>query len=159
MMSLLRQLSHATGTAILLSTHDLELALRTADRLWLLPLGEKIQVGAPEDLVLSGALEQAFKNDGVEFDKQHGSFIIAKHQNGHVRLEGGDDFHALWTQKALEREGFRVNRNSHDTPIHIQIEDQNGKVSWQLEIQNESTYHLTIYELITMLRKKAKHHN
>lgn len=154
MMSLLRQLSHDTGTAILLSTHDLELALRTADRLWLLPVGEKIEVGAPEDLVLSGALEQAFRNDGVEFDKQHGSFIIAKHQNGHVRLEGGDDFHALWTQKALEREGFRVNRNSYETPIHIQIEDQNGSISWQLNMQNESTHHPTIYELITMLRKR-----
>lgn len=64
-------------------------------------IGKKIEVSAPEDLVLSGALEHAFKNDGVEFDKQHGSLIIAKHQHGHVRLEGGDDFHALMNQPII----------------------------------------------------------
>jgi iron complex transport system ATP-binding protein len=153
MMSLLRQLSRDTGTAILLSTHDLELALRTADRLWLLPVGEKIRVGAPEDLVLSGALENTFNNHGVTFDKQHGSFIIAKHQNGHVRLKG-EGFHALWTQKALEREGFLVNTHPYNSSIHIQIETQNGQPTWQLNMQSGSSSHLTIYALITMLRKK-----
>ncbi len=154
MMSLLRQLSRDTGTAILLSTHDLELALRTADRIWLLPVGEKVQVGAPEDLVLSGALEHTFRNNGVKFDKHHGSFIITSHQNAHVTLQG-EGFYALWTQKALEREGFQVNKHHHDSPIHVQVEAHNGRASWKLNIQNESTHHSTIYELITMLRKKT----
>lgn len=158
MMSLLRRLSRDTGTAILLSTHDLDLALRTADRIWLLPAGEPIQVGAPEDLVLSGALEQAFKNDEVEFDKQHGSFTITRKLNEHITLYG-DGFHALWTQKALEREGFLVNKQSHDSPIHVHIEDQNGTTSWNLRIQNESTTHPTIYELLMMLRTKLPRHD
>ncbi len=156
MMSLLRQLSRDTGTAILLSTHDLELALRTADRLWLLPVGEKIQVGAPEDLVLSGALEHVFRNDGVEFDKQHGSFIISRQQHEHVTL-WGNGFHALWTQKALEREGFMVNKNRRHSSIQVQIEKTNGSPSWQLNMQNEATHHATIYDLITMLRKTLNH--
>jgi iron complex transport system ATP-binding protein len=154
MMSLLRQLSRDTGTAILLSTHDLELALRTADRIWLMPVGECIQVGAPEDLVLSGVLEKTFKNDGVEFDKQHGSFILTRNLNKHITLYG-DGFNALWTQKALEREGFLVNKQTHNAPIHVQVENHNGKPMWTLHIENDSTHHTTIYDLITMLREKA----
>jgi len=153
MMSLLRQLSRDTGTAILFSTHDLELALRTADRIWLMPVGGKIQVGAPEDLILSGALENTFKNNGVEFDKWHGSFIITRKLNKHITLYG-DGFNALWTQKALEREGFLVNKETDDSPIHVRVEVQNGQPSWKLNVQNESTQHSTIYELITTLRKK-----
>jgi len=36
MMQLLRRLAHDAGKSILLSTHDVELAARTADRFWLL---------------------------------------------------------------------------------------------------------------------------
>jgi iron complex transport system ATP-binding protein len=59
LMHLLRRLTRSRRRAILLSTHDLELALRCADRLWLLPLGGPLQDGAPEDLVLSGAFGSA----------------------------------------------------------------------------------------------------
>lgn len=52
--------------------------------------------------------------------------------------------------------GFQVNRNSYDVSTHIQIDDQNGKFSWQLKTQNESIHHPAIYGLITMLRKKVK---
>ena len=46
-MQLLRQLAYDTGSAVLLSTHDLDLALRCADRLWLLPAGGPLETGAP----------------------------------------------------------------------------------------------------------------
>ncbi|MBD3305676.1 ATP-binding cassette domain-containing protein [candidate division KSB3 bacterium] len=153
MMSLLRHLARDTGTAILLSTHDLELALRTADRIWLMPLGHPIQVGAPEDLVLSGALEHAFSNNGVKFDKYHGSFLITRHQDESVTLRG-EGFHALWTQKALEREGFLVNTPPDEAAIQVQVEACNGHVSWQLTMGDEFTRHGTIYELVTTLRKR-----
>ena len=49
-MALLQDLAHSTGKAILLSTHDLDLALRCADRIYLLPVEGALQTGAPEDL-------------------------------------------------------------------------------------------------------------
>lgn len=156
MMSLLRQLARETETAILLSTHDLELALRTADKIWLLPVGETMQVGAPEDLVLSGAFERAFQHHHLQFDMQQGAFVIPRTLNKQVQLDGdGDGFHALWTRKALEREGFMVNLSPHDAPIRIQIERRDGIPIWNLNIKNELTNHPSIYELLAALRTHA----
>ena len=41
-MQLLRRLAHESRRAILLSTHDLDLALRTADRIWLMPSERRV---------------------------------------------------------------------------------------------------------------------
>ena len=75
-LALLRDLAHTTRKAILLSTHDLDLALRCADRVYLLPSEGALQTGAPEDLVLNGAFERAFGSDGVRFDADTGAFRL-----------------------------------------------------------------------------------
>lgn len=71
-----RELAHTTERAMLLSTHDLDLALRTTDRIWLLPRNGPLTTGVPEDLVLSGAFEAAFTTEGVEFEAELGAFRI-----------------------------------------------------------------------------------
>ena len=65
LMRLLVNLAYTTKRAILLSTHDLELALRVADRLWLLPTGGPLLDGMPEELALNGTLAAAFASEGV----------------------------------------------------------------------------------------------
>lgn len=67
-MHLLRRMAHETNRAILLSSHDLDLALRTADLIWLLPKGGKLVAGSPEDLVLDGSFERAFQSERIVFD-------------------------------------------------------------------------------------------
>lgn len=57
LMLLLRRLAHEHGKTILMSTHDLEAALRTADRLWLLTDGA-LKQGTPQELADSGAIER-----------------------------------------------------------------------------------------------------
>ena len=44
-MGLLRKLGRETGRSILLSTHDLDLALRSADRMWVLSQGGSLERG------------------------------------------------------------------------------------------------------------------
>ena len=102
-VQLLRRLAGDSDRAVLLSTHDLDLALRCADRLWLLPQDGPLQTGAPEDLVLSGAFQRAFAD--VEFDPAIGSFQLTQEPEGEVGLVG-EGLHALWTARALERRGF-----------------------------------------------------
>src|SRR5690606_17243553 len=51
MMHLLHSLARKTQKAVLLSTHELDLALQAADQLWLMRRDGKLTSGMPEDMV------------------------------------------------------------------------------------------------------------
>jgi len=75
-MLLLRRLCSSMGKTILLSTHDLDLALQTADDLWLLAKGQQMVIGSPRQLAESGTLQRFFQSDRVEFDPEALRFRI-----------------------------------------------------------------------------------
>lgn len=60
MMLLLRRLAQAMHKVILVSTHDLEHAVRFADKLWLLDSEHGLTVGTPEALEQKGMIEEYF---------------------------------------------------------------------------------------------------
>jgi iron complex transport system ATP-binding protein len=74
---IVRDLARASGKAVILSTHDIDHALRYADRLWLMDRGHRFKSGAPEDLVVSGCIGRAFDGEGFRFDISSGSFKSA----------------------------------------------------------------------------------
>ncbi|MCY4024018.1 MAG: ABC transporter ATP-binding protein [Anaerolineaceae bacterium] len=108
-MALLQRLAREQGCAILLSSHDLELALRHADRLWLMSGDGTLRAGAPEDLALGGALSTAFRSAGLHYDALDGKFVPLQPRRGgpKVALQGAG-VAASWTRRALERGGYRV---------------------------------------------------
>lgn len=110
-MHLLQRLAHETERAILLSTHDLDLALRHADKIWLLNSAGELSIGAPEDLVLSGAFEATFLSEGIQFDAYTGSFKIAQVTQNEVQLVG-DGLPYEWTHRALQRLGLAINETA-----------------------------------------------
>ena len=64
------RLSHDMGKTIFMSTHDLELALQTADMLWLMPGDGSVDTGTPRQLADSGALSAFIERSGITFDKE-----------------------------------------------------------------------------------------
>ena len=72
-MQLLFRLSHTGNRTIFLSTHDLELALQIADKVWLMNKENGVKTGTPEDLSLDGSLSHFFLRKGIRFDKATGS--------------------------------------------------------------------------------------
>jgi iron complex transport system ATP-binding protein len=153
-MSLLHHLANDTGTAILLSTHDLELALRTADRIWLMSADGQLDVGAPEDLVLSGAVERIFTNERVTFDPEHGAFLIAKPQHQRVTLRG-DGVAGLWTRRALERAGFQVASEARNVGLHVQVVKHEDGIAWNVRIGERNILYETIYSMIKALQHEV----
>lgn len=76
---LLRRISREAGKTIFLSTHDLELALQVADRLWLMQTDGTLAIGAPRELADSGVLTRFIEEDsGVAFDVATLSIRIKK---------------------------------------------------------------------------------
>jgi iron complex transport system ATP-binding protein len=102
--ALLRRLTRTCDLAVLLTTHDLDLALRVADTVWLID-GRDVRVGAPEDLVLCGAVARAFASAGVAFDPVRGLFTAAAAPPARARVRGAGA-RVEWARRALEREGF-----------------------------------------------------
>ncbi len=151
-MQLLHKLARAENRSILLSTHDLELALRLADRLWLLPTGGPLTVGLPEELALNGTLAATFRSEGVEFDSGQGTFKVHRQQCGPIGLQG-DGEAALWTARALERIGFEVIDHDQTLPFQVQIRGQNGTTRWRtITPKTDAEYH-SLAEVIEQLRR------
>ena len=150
MMGMLRTLARETGRAILLSTHDLDLALRSADRLWLLGGNGLLHAGAPEDLVLSGAFERAFASERVNFDAFSGSFRIERPASGILHLYG-EGLSRRWTERALEREGYCVDSERAGIPAAEIVIDPDAPLWWLRRNGDEESYP-TIGALLRGLR-------
>lgn len=103
-MNMLRKLARDNNKAILVSTHELDLALQTADLLWLAD-NQKLLTGIPEDLVLDGSLDRIFQFKG--FDLKTGKVFHENYRGITLHLVGeGHEY--LWTKNALERCGYEV---------------------------------------------------
>ncbi|MBR5297504.1 MAG: ABC transporter ATP-binding protein [Parabacteroides sp.] len=103
-MALLHRLSVEQQKAILLSTHDLDLAIQMADRLWLQEKGKAMGCGTPEDLIMSGAFESFFGKEGIVFDAKTGKLNIEM-DSSPIGVEGDADT-AYWVGNALVRNGY-----------------------------------------------------
>jgi len=148
-MHLLRHLAHSTGRSILLSTHDLDLALRTADALWLLASGQ-ILTGTPEDLVLSGAFEAAFQGEGVHFDRQSGTFHLNRAGGSLVKVNGSGVPH-IWTRRALERAGFEIAHNGTPPDATIDVHGSADQLVWHLHRDDQHSQHASLEALLHAL--------
>jgi iron complex transport system ATP-binding protein len=146
-MTLLRHLAHDLNKAIMVASHELDLALQTADIIWLAKPGGDIATGIPEDLVLSGLFDDVFKLKG--FDLKTGKVRHAAHRETNIRIVG--DSHALlWTRNALERCGYSVADEGFQHTIRI------GQMDNQLTWTVDDLTFATLEEVIDSLSQLAK---
>ncbi len=146
---LLHQLAHIHRKIILLSTHDLEIALREMDKLWILTPEGSLE-GAPEDAVLNGWLRMLFNNPRMDFDPKEGSFRFVRETAGIASLEG-DEPTLLWTRRALERRGFSIGDKSMAS-LHVRIQSgDTGHPFWLMNKNNLETRFTSIHGLMEAL--------
>ena len=144
-MQLLRKLAHTGGKTLLLSTHDLDLALRTADRLWMIDRRGQVYDGCPEDLVLAGSLAEVFRYEGLEYDPASGR-VELNQPVGHRVGVVGSGVPAQWTQHALERLGFQVDRDG-GAEVTALVEIEGDAPTWRLRCQAHESSHSTLEDL------------
>lgn len=130
MMQLLHHLSRQTGKTIFLSTHDLELALQIADKIWLMDKANGVTIGTPEDLALDGSLGGFFARKGIAFDMETGLFRVDNEYSSQVRLAGHGQRYAM-VRKALQRNGILAGRQV-ESEVCIETGDLKSGAPFQL---------------------------
>lgn len=79
---LLHRLAREREMAVVTSTHDVDIALRVADHVWLLDRDRNLCCGHPAELVASGAVGRAFDSHELRFDPATGTFLLRDRQPG-----------------------------------------------------------------------------
>lgn len=146
-MQLLNRLTKETHKTILISTHELELALQTADRLFLMRPAEGVICGTPEDVVINGDLSTTFSGSTFEFDPYSGNFLLRPQQNRLITLlSKGEGFRTYWTERALGRIGYSLVPDSENV---ITVDERKG--IWIYDRVGSSISVSTVAELLTLL--------
>lgn len=152
MMQLLHHLSRQTDKTIFLSTHDLELALQIADKIWLMDKANGVTIGTPEDLALNGSLSSFFARKGIVFDLETGLFRVDNEYTMQIRLSGHGQRYAM-VRKALQRNGILANRNV-ESETYIETGDLKGGGAFVLHRPGEEPICLTsIGDLLAKLHE------
>ncbi|WP_430810024.1 MULTISPECIES: ABC transporter ATP-binding protein [unclassified Carboxylicivirga] len=130
-VQLLKKLARAKNKGILLSTHDLDLALQLADKIWLLAQGRAIEAGIPEDLILTNGFKRFFEKEGIIFDNESGAFKVHRDKVKTIRVVGrGVEY--KWLSHALNRSGYHTTQEQGPYPlIEIDKDGQQGYVLHQ----------------------------
>ena len=147
-MSLLHHITRINGKTIIMSTHDLQSAMGESDVIWILT-EEGINSGAPEDLVLSGALENIFSCDSVKFRKSDGGFYPVREARGEAYVSGSGMV-AHWTMKALTRAGYSIIVKPGESRINVECAEE-GNI-WKVSAEGVEKSFNNLYDLSVYIR-------
>ncbi|MGK7397193.1 MAG: ABC transporter ATP-binding protein [Candidatus Cyclobacteriaceae bacterium M3_2C_046] len=145
-MLLLKKLAKTTDKSILVATHDLDLALQTADKFWLAHCDQPLIEGIPEELVLNGDLSLIFSMKDYSFDLQTGKIKITYPFDRFVDLQGEPKEKLYWTKTALERNQIGTNQQAL---IKIKVFPH----GWKIKNQEKSIFVDNLSQLIEHITK------
>lgn len=146
-MHLLQRLARHQQLAVLVSCHDLELALRFADLVWLIDEQRQWHAGAPEDLVLNGSLASAFARPGLRFDMELGEWHSIRPTGKPIALKS-EGLTRVWTRRALQRIGYDIQAQA-DLTIHA------GPGSFRLAGISGEQHFFSLASLLDALERTA----
>ncbi|NVJ85921.1 MAG: ABC transporter ATP-binding protein [Algoriphagus sp.] len=109
-MQLLQEIAKTQNKAVLVVTHDLDIAIETGQQLWILNCGSPLIFGTPEDLILQGEINHLLPDDQYFFDSKRGK-VVLRHQISSIQVEGPEEL-VYWVKKALVKSGKPIPKDS-----------------------------------------------
>ncbi len=100
-MALLQELAMKEGRAILVVTHNIELAIESAQEFWLLIDQNEMLLGTPEDLIIAGKIKSLIPGETFKFDLEKGKIVFPS-ENLDLNVSGPENL-KFWVEKALEK--------------------------------------------------------
>jgi len=130
-MQLLQHIAKEKNKAILVVTHDLENAIETSDKIWMMQCGQELISGTPEDLVLNGSINQLFGSHPMKLDVHSGKTQTPK---AAISIDISGPVHCVkWVTQALQKNPQVLIRHeiqeiiTEDIPFKIQVITPNEK--------------------------------
>lgn len=145
-LTMLRQLARDLNKSILVSTHELDLAIQWADGIWLFDKAGGISSGAPEELVLSGDIERVFSNERLHFDTMSGEFRLMTDSQQAIQLSA-EGLRHTWAERALQRMGYATDLERTDATPLVEAHSQ----GWLLHYNGQELLAPNISELQRVL--------
>jgi ABC-type cobalamin/Fe3+-siderophores transport systems, ATPase components len=148
LMSLMLKLSREKGKTILFSSHDLDLLIRHADKLWIVSPEKNIATGMPEDLIINGTIDRYFSRDAIHFDMKSGHFELQQQSKGTIGVASSESTIGFWVAKALQRYGYITTEFGHA----ITNVKTNGNKDFILSHNGKNEHFKTIEDLLKQIR-------
>lgn len=149
-MILLRRLAKETHKAVILSTHELDLALQASDKLWLMAPRGGITVGTPEDLILDNSIQTVFANKAFRFDGSTGNFVM--NHDGTPRAVSltakGEGMRLYWTERALRRCGYQI---AAEADCRVTVDEESE--IWEVKTTKSVEKAFSLEELIRLIEE------
>ncbi|MEQ9423449.1 MAG: ABC transporter ATP-binding protein [Cyclobacteriaceae bacterium] len=131
-MTLLRKICVDQQKTMLVTTHELNLALQFADKICLMDFGRKLIEGTPEDLALSGEIQKIFHGEDYEIELMTGRVKHNKGQN--LSIEATSELR-FWMENALDRNDL----GQFSDDIQLGLENEKKVLKWVIK-RGISTY-------------------
>jgi iron complex transport system ATP-binding protein len=145
-LHLMHLLSQKSGKTIIFSTHDLNVAMSQADKIWLI-VDNRLLEGAPEDLMLQGEFDNLFDSSTVQYNSEHGTYSFITENRGEINVSG-EGIMLHYTKKALNRAGFSVSEGERLPYLKL----PSGKCrSWQLIDCSSVLEFESLYDFVTWI--------
>ncbi len=145
---LLNKISSESNKTVIFSTHDLNIAIKYAHKIWLIK-NKTIMEGAPEDLILNNAFIDVFEKKFVYFNAVTNEFDVKfekKYPICVINRSGSDLLYKL-TINALQKIGFYdsdINKN-----IQLIINNNN---SWNSVFGNINKSSENLYDTVKIIK-------
>lgn len=124
LVELLRAAAREHHLAVVMSTHDLELALRVADQVWLVDRTGRLSAGTPERLALDGRIGDVFDSRSLRFDVGSGVFTLTPAHESPLRARvRAPEPAASAIGRLLGREGAVVVGDDHPADLLVDAHD------------------------------------
>lgn len=149
---LLRRLASENNKSVVFSSHDIHIAIREADKVWLAS-GTGIDQGAPEDMAVKGVFDKLFAGSDLEFIRDEGVFTCPVRTRMTIKLEGSGLL-LYWTGRALNRLGIKADANAVSPSVTIVRDGSSHR--WIYESSVVKKQFNDIYNLILYMKEILK---
>ncbi|SHJ18780.1 ABC transporter ATP-binding protein [Lutispora thermophila] len=134
-MSILKKLSKEKGITVILSLHDIDIALKSCDRVMLVKKGAIVDFGFPEEVGSNKSISDLYDIKDAGFNAFLGTIELSNQSKPSVFVIGGGG-HGVPIYRLLTKKGIGVNTGI----IHKNDVDYEIAITMGLDIQSETPF-------------------